>query len=48
MKVIKRNGNKVGFDRNKILNAVIKAFKDVYPKKSIKLKRTTIHVRIFI
>ena len=36
MKVIKRDGKKADFDREKILNAVIKAFKDVYTKKSSK------------
>lgn len=36
MKVIKRDGKKVDFDRGKILNAITKAFKDVYIKKSNK------------
>lgn len=33
LKVIKRDGKKVNFDETKIYNAVIKAFKDVYPDK---------------
>lgn len=33
LKVIKRDGKKVEFDETKIYNAVIKAFKDVYPEE---------------
>ena len=31
MTVIKRNGDKVPFDKNKIYNAVLKAYEEVYP-----------------
>ena len=39
--VIKRNGNKVDFDKNKIVEAILKANKDVQgrQKASVKLAR---------
>lgn len=34
LQVVKRNGQKVSFDANKIVNAVIKAYKEVYPNSA--------------
>lgn len=34
LQVVKRNGQKVSFDTNKIVNAVIKAYKEVYPNSA--------------
>ena len=31
MKVIKRSGEEVAFDKDKIINAIIKAYQDIYP-----------------
>ena len=34
IKVIKRNGNTVPFERQKINNAILKAYNEVYPDRS--------------
>jgi len=34
LQVIKRNGQKVPFDTNKIVNAVMKAYKEIYPNNA--------------
>ena len=46
IKVIKRNGDIVDFNEDKIYNAILKAFNEIYPQENNKTKCAFIQMKV--